>query len=214
MPKVVHAGPRPTYRGVSHRIAFHCAYIAGIILVAKTHSGARGVVAVYAACLTMMFGVSATLHRADWKPRAFGWLRRADHAAIFAAIAGTYTPFAVLGLGGETGHNLLVLAWVVSGAGMLRALLWPHAPRAITASCFVAAGWVVVAYLPEFHAACEPTTFLLIAIGGVLFTLSAVVYLIKWPDPWPQTFGYHEIFHIAIIVSCAWHFAAVARLAT
>lgn len=205
-------GPRPRYRGVSHRIAFHVAYVAGAILVACARPGARGIVAVYAAGLALMLGVSATLHRTAWGPRSYGWLRRADHAGIFACIAGTYTPYALLGLGGETGHKLLVLAWIVCGAGMLRALLWPHAPRAITASCFVAAGWVVVAYLPEFHAACEPTTFLLILIGGILFTLFAVVYLIKWPDPWPMTFGYHEVFHLGIIVACGWHFAAVARL--
>jgi hemolysin III len=208
------AGPRPKYRGVSHRIAFHCAYVAGILLVVFARSGTRAVVALYALGLTAMFGLSATLHRADWAPRAYAWLRRADHAGIFFCIACTYTPFAVLGLGGPSGHKLLLLAWVVSGAGMLRALLWPHAPRAITAACFVAAGWVVAAYLPEFHAACEPTTFLFILIGGILFTLFAVVYLVKWPDPWPMTFGYHEVFHLGIIVACSWHFVAVARLAT
>ena len=205
---------RPRYRGVSHRIAFYAALIAGPLLVVSA-DGTRAKVCtfVYAFGLAAMFGVSATLHRADWQPRAFNWLRRADHGAIFVCIAATYTPFAVLGLGGDHGTRLLVVAWIVSGAGMLRALLWPHAPRAVTAACFVAAGWVVLAYLPQLHAAVDVVTFVLILVGGVLFTLGAVIYLIKWPDPSPNVFGYHEVFHLVIIMACAWHFVAVARLA-
>jgi len=192
-------------------VAFYVAMVAGAVLVAFAHH--RLVIAVYAALLATMFGVSATLHRADWSPRTYNWLRRADHGAIFLCIAGTYTPFAVLGLGGETGTKLLVLAWIVSGIGVVRALAWPHAPRAITASCFVAAGWVVLAYLPEFHAAVDATTFRWILVGGLGFTIGALIYLVKWPDPWPDTFGYHEVFHLVIIVACAIHFVAVARLA-
>jgi hemolysin III len=143
----------------------------------------------------------------------YNWLRRADHGTIFLCIAGTYTPFALLGLGGPAGTKLCVFAWIVCGIGVLRALAWPHAPRAVTASCFVAAGWVVLAYLPQFHAAVDTTTFRLILIGGITFTLGAVIYLIKWPDPAPKTFGYHEVFHLVIITACAIHFVAVARLA-
>ena len=208
-------GPRPRYRGVSHRIAFHVSLVAGGILVFCAEQGrARQAAVVYAVFLAAMFGVSATLHRAAWGGRTYGWLRRADHAAIFACIAGTYTPFALLGLGGEPGTRLLWAAWIVCGAGMLRALLWPHAPRAITAVCFVAAGWVVLAYLPEFYAATDATSFGLIVGGGALFTLGAVIYLVRWPDPSPDVFGYHEVFHLMIIVACSLHFAAVARLVT
>jgi hemolysin III len=213
---VVHSslGPRPRYRGVSHRIAFYVAIVAGAILVASARDDrARLATSIYAAFLVTMFGVSSTLHRADWGPRAYNWLRRADHAAIFVCIAGTYTPFSLLGLGGDDGYKLLALAWGVCGVGVLRALAWPHAPRAVTSACFVAAGWVVLAYLPAFRAAVDPVTFALIGIGGLLFTLGAVVYLIKWPDPIPQVFGYHEVFHLMIIVACGSHFAAVARLA-
>jgi hemolysin III len=208
-------GPRPLHRGVSHRYAFFAALIAGPILVALAGDAmARRCAAVYSTGLAVMFGVSATLHSADWPPRMYSWLRRADHAAIFLCIAGTYTPFALLGLGGEVGLKLAVLAWSVNGLGMVRALLWPHAPRAITATCFVAAGWVAVAYMPELRAAIDPGTFIMIIVGGVLFTIGAVIYLVKWPDPRPQVFGYHEVFHLVVIVACAWHFAAVARLIT
>ncbi|MEO8844642.1 MAG: hemolysin III family protein [Kofleriaceae bacterium] len=205
---------RPKYRGVSHRIAFHTAIVAGTVLLAVAHGGTRLALVPYVILLAAMFGVSATLHRADWGPRMYNWLRRADHGTIFLCIAGTYTPFSLLGLGGAAGTKLCLLAWIVCGIGVVRALAWPHAPRAITATCFVAAGWVVLAYLPQFHAAVDATTFGLILIGGVAFTLGAVIYLIKWPDPAPATFGYHEVFHLVIIGACAIHFIAVARLAT
>ncbi|MEP6865693.1 MAG: hemolysin III family protein [Deltaproteobacteria bacterium] len=207
--------PRPVYRGVSHRIAFWVALAAGAVLVACAHGTlARVTTAIYATLLSAMFGVSATLHRADWKPRAYNWLRRADHATIFLCIAGTYTPFSLLGLGGVAGTKLLVLAWSASGIGVIRALAWPHAPRAVTSACFLVAGWVAFAYLPELHAAFDATTFRFVFGGGVLFTVGALIYLIRWPDPSPSHFGYHEVFHLVIIVACACHFAAVARLAT
>ncbi|HET9988100.1 MAG TPA: hemolysin III family protein [Kofleriaceae bacterium] len=207
--------PRPHYRGVSHRIAFWLALVAGVVLVASAHGALpRITTAIYATLLAAMFGVSATLHRADWSVRTYNWLRRADHAAIFLCIAGTYTPFSLLGLGGSAGTKLLVLAWSACGLGVIRAVAWPHAPRAVTSACFVVAGWVACAYLPELHTAFDATTFGFVFGGGVLFTLGALIYLVRWPDPLPTRFGYHEVFHLVIIVACACHFAAVARLAT
>ncbi|MFT3697982.1 MAG: hemolysin III family protein [Kofleriaceae bacterium] len=203
---------RPKYRGVSHRIAFHISLVTGAVLVA--HSAHRGSTLVYAILISAMFGVSATLHRADWSPRMYTWLRRADHATIFIAIAGTYTPFSLLGLQGDAGNHLLALAYIVCGCGVIRALAWPHAPRPITASCFLAAGWVVIAYIPSFHRAVDPTTFALIVAGGVTFTVGALIYTTKFPDPWPQTFGYHEVFHALTIVGVGFHYAAIWRLAT
>jgi hemolysin III len=207
--------PRPVYRGVSHRIAFWVALAAGAVLVACAHGTlARATTAIYATLLAAMFGVSATLHRADWNLRTYNWLRRADHATIFLCIAGTYTPFSLLGLGGDAGSKLLILAWSACGLGVIRALAWPHAPRAVTSACFVVAGWVAFAYLPELHAAFDAITFRFVLGGGVLFTIGALIYLVRWPDPSPSHFGYHEVFHLVIIVACACHFAAVARLAT
>ncbi len=200
-------------RGVSHRIAFYVALVLGAALVAL--SGDRQAMLVstlYSVCLAGMFGVSASLHRRDWGPRAFNWLRRADHAMIFACIAGTYTPFCVLGLPPETGTKLLILAWAAAGLGILRAACWPHAPRAVTASLFVLVGWVVLAYLPEVHAGLAPIPFTLLMTGGAWFTVGAVIYLTKRPDPWPTVFGYHEIFHGMVVLGCACHFVAVAHL--
>ncbi len=211
----VRTRPRPRYRGVSHRYACYGAIAAGLVLVAFARDPvARMAVIVYAIFLATMFGISATLHRADWPAPMYSHLRRADHAAIFLCIAGTYTPFSLLGLGGEVGARLLVLAWAVCGLGVLRAVLWPHAPRPITTACFISAGWVAISFIPELRAALHPTTFALIVAGGVIFTIGAMIYLVRRPDPWPDVYGYHEVFHLVIILGCAAHFAAVVRLVT
>jgi hemolysin III len=208
------SGARPRLRGVSHHIAFYVALVAGAVLVAQAGDPrTMAATAIYVTLLAGMFGVSATLHRSDWGPRAFGWLRRADHAMIFAFIAGTYTPLCILGVASSRGHHLLILAWSAAGLGILRAVLWPHAPRIISSALFVAVGWVMIAYFPEVHAALDPAAFALVGAGGVWFTVGAAVYLFRWPDPWPKVFGYHEVFHVLIILGCSCHFAAVVLVA-
>jgi hemolysin III len=207
-------GARPRLRGVSHHIAFYVALVSGAVLIA----GARdrrtmAVIALYVGCLAGMLGASAMLHRRDWGPRAFSWLRRIDHAMIFACIAGTYTPFCVLGLDSAAGTHLLILVWSAAGLGILRAFLWPHAPRAVSSALYLAVGWVMLVYFPEVHAALAPAAFALLVIGGAVFTIGAVVYLVRRPDPWPTVFGYHEVFHVLIVVGCACHFAAIDRVA-
>jgi len=205
---------RPRLRGVSHRVAFYVAFVGGIWLVAGSHDRpTRIATAIYATLLAGMFGVSATLHRGGWSPKVFDWLRRADHAMIFACIAGSYTPFCVLGMPSASGMPLLALSWTAAGLGIMRALLWPHAPRLISSTLYVATGWVVLAYLPETRAALDPATFALLMAGGAWFTVGAFVYLSRRPDPWPALFGFHEVFHVMIILGCACHFVAIARLA-
>ena len=206
---------KPRLRGVSHQVAFYVASVSGILLVASmAHTGrAVGATAVYVALLAGMFGVSALYHRIDWSPRAFGWLRRADHAMIFACIAGTYTPFCVLAVEPGVGTRLLALAWTGAALGILRAMLWPLAPRALMTLLYVAVGWIGIAHLPEVHAAVGSVSFVLLIAGGAWFTLGALVYALKRPDPVPAVFGYHEVFHLLIILGCACHFVAVARVA-
>ena len=132
---------------------------------------------------------------------------------ISAFIAGTYTPLCMLGMTAPSGPRLLTLSWTASSLGILRALLWPHAPRLVTSAAYIAVGWVMLAYMPEVRDAFEPLAFALVIAGGVWFTIGAAVYLLRWPDPWPRAFGYHEVFHVLIIVGCACHFAAVDCLA-
>jgi hemolysin III len=205
---------KPRLRGVSHHIAFYVAACAGVLLVAAAES-ARSMAAtlVYAVLLAAMFGVSASYHRIDWGPRGRVWWRRADHAMIFAFIAGTYTPMCVLGLDRVVGQRLLALVWTCAGLGILRALLWPGAPRAVSAALYIAVGWIVVVYLPEVTSALDSTAQALLLAGGVCYTMGAVVYIARRPDPIPAVFGYHEVFHALVIVACGCHFAAVARIA-
>jgi len=205
---------KPRLRGVSHQIAFYVAICAGAVLVAATGTArSMAATAVYAVLLAAMFGVSASYHRVDRRPRSQAWWGRADHAVIFAFIAGTYTPLSLLGLDRETGHRLLVLAWAGAGLGILRALLWPQAPRAISSVLYVAVGWVVVAYFPEVRTSLDPIALKLLLIGGACYTIGAVVYVTRRPDPAPAVFGYHEVFHALVIIACGCHFAAVARVA-
>jgi len=205
---------RPRLRGVSHHIAFYVALVCGALLVARSSDRRTlAATAIYATFLAGMFGVSATLHRRDWGARAFSWLRRADHAMIFACIAGTYTPLCVLGVNSPSGTRLLVLVWSGAALGILRAMLWPHAPRGISSALYVAVGWLMIAYFPEVHAALAPAAFALVVAGGAWFTVGAAVYMFRWPDPWPTVFGYHEVFHVLIILGCVCHFTAVGYVA-
>lgn len=205
---------KPRLRGVSHQIAFYVAVAAGIVLIAATRSArSAAATSVYVVLLAAMLGVSASYHRIDWSPRSRAWWNRADHAMIFAFIAGSYTPMCLLGLDRATGHRLLALVWIAAGLGILRALLWPQAPRALASALYVVVGWLVVAYLPELWAAFDATSLALILIGGACYTIGAVVYATRRPDPAPAVFGYHEVFHALVIVACGCHFAAIARVA-
>ncbi len=203
---------KPLLRGVSHQIAFFVAVCAGAVLVAIGNARSVAPTTVYVVLLAAMFGVSALYHRVNWRPRRQEWWGIVDHAMIFAFIAGTYTPLSLLALDRVAGHRLFALAWAAAGLGILRVLLWPRAPRAIASALYVAVGWVVVAYFPEFRAALDPISFRLFLAGGACFTIGAVVYATRRPDPLPAVFGYHEVFHALVIIACACHFAAIARV--
>jgi hemolysin III len=209
--QTMHEERRPLLRGVSHQIAFFVVIVAGAVLISRT-TDRRATVAtvIYALTLAGMFGVSALLHRRDWGPRMYGWLRRADHAMIFACIAGTYTPFCMLGLTPPAGPRLLIMIWSGAGIGILRAVLWPHAPRAVSSVLYVVVGWVMLVYFPEVRTQFPPAAFALLVAGGGSFTVGAAVYGFRWPDPLPRVFGYHEVFHLLVILGCACHFAAIS----
>lgn len=203
----------PALRGVSHQLAFLCAAGAGAVLVATSRTAnAALATAIYAASLVAMFGVSATYHRLARSPRARAFWQRADHATIFLFIAGTYTPICLLALGGSTGHRLLALVWTGAAAGALQAICWPRAPRALTAGLYVALGWAMLAYRDGVAAALGAAPQTLLVIGGVLYTIGAIVYALRRPDPAPHVFGYHEVFHVLVIAASVCHFVAVILL--
>lgn len=205
--------PKPRLRGVSHQFAAFVALGAGLPLVALSPSPRAAVAAaVYAVTLTLMFATSAIYHRVDWTPAADARMRRLDHAAIFLIIAGTYTPFALLAVRGDAGPRLLALVWGGALLGILRAALWVDAPRAIAAGLYLALGWIALAFWPELRGAVDLASLVLVVAGGAFYSAGAVVYALRRPDPRPELFGYHEIFHAFTIAASLCHYAAVLRV--
>ncbi len=202
---------KPRLRGVSHQYAFFVAIAAGAGLVVLARGAeARVAVAVYALSLCAMFGASALYHRIDWSPRWHAWLRRLDHSMIYVLVAGTYTPFALLVLAPALGWTILGVVWVGALAGVVLSLAWIDMPRWLIAVLYVALGWVAIVALPQLWDRAGIMAVALLATGGVLYTLGAVVYARRRPDPSPRVFGYHEVFHVLVIAAAAAHFAAVA----
>jgi hemolysin III len=202
---------KPRLRGVSHQYAFFVAMAAGAVLVVLAPGAqARVAVGVYALSLCAMFGASALYHRIDWPPRPSVWLRRLDHAMIYVLVAGTYTPFALLVLASAFGWTLLGVVWVGALGGVALTLAWIDAPRGLRALLYVVLGWVGLAALPQLWQRSGAMAVALLATGGLLYTLGAVVYARRRPDPAPRVFGYHEVFHLLVIAAAAAQFAAVA----
>ena len=202
---------RPRLRGVFHQYAFYVALVAGVALVLVA-DGAREQLAmwIYGAALAAMFGVSALYHRVNWRSaRTRTWMRRLDHSTILLLIAGTYTPFALLAFDGWVADAVLVVVWAGAGAGLLLNLVWVDAPKWLTAGVFLALGWVGVVAVPDLIEV-GVTPAVLVFIGGGLYTLGAVAYATRRPDPVPHVFGYHEIFHVLVVLAAAAHFVAIA----
>lgn len=204
---------KPKLRGMLHQLAAACALGAGGVLVSMAPTArAAAAAALYASSLVVLFAVSATYHRVTWSAPARAWMRRADHASIFVLIAGTYTPIALLGLPGASGVHLLWAIWGGALLGVLQSLFWVSAPKPLTAAIAVAVGWTLVPYLGEARAALGAGQLALVLGGGVAYTLGAVAYALKRPNPRPGVFGYHEVFHALTIVGAVLHFAVVLRL--
>ena len=204
---------KPTLRGVSHLIAFFVALVAGPVLVVQaTTSTARVTSAIYAVTLVALFGCSALLHRGHWSARARPWFRRLDHSTIFLFIAGTYTPVSALSLATGLAQLVLSAVWIGALAGVAITVFWIDAPRWITAGSYVVVGWIAVLAIPALWSALGGGRMALLAGGGALYTVGAVVYARKRPDPIPRVFGYHEVFHALVIAAVICHYALIVTL--
>jgi len=206
----VDALPKPKLRGWLHLGMAPVVLLAGLALMVLTPTvvGRIGV-AVYLVAAMQLFGTSAAYHRGEWAPRWYAVLRRLDHANIFAFIAGTYTPLALMLLDAAQATLLLVLIWSVALAGITFKMLWMSAPRWLYTALYLAMGWLAVGWIGQFWVAGGPAVVLLIGLGGLVYTAGAVVYANKRPDPSPTWFGYHEVFHACTIVAALCHFAAI-----
>jgi hemolysin III len=207
----VPAAVKPKLRGWLHAGAAPFAVVAGIVLVAISRGSAEVVASVVYACTTvLLFTVSGVYHRGTWGPRAHGVLRRLDHANIFLIIAGSYTPFAVLLLAGGERVALLLICWVGALVGVGFRLLWVGAPRWLYVPAYVALGWVAVAFIPAITHAGGIAVLVLIAVGGLLYTVGGIVYGTRRPDPYPAWFGYHEVFHSLTLAAYLCQYVAVS----
>lgn len=204
------APTKPLLRGVSHQLAFFVAAVATALLVARARPGSPSRAAlVFGASLVALFGTSALYHRRNWTTEARMLMRRLDHAAIFVLIAGGYTPLFALVPSTAGGHGALAAIWIGAGLGVAKSLAWPRAPKWVTALLCVGLGWMVVGQVVDRAAIVGPACIWLLVAAGGIYSLGAVVYATKRPDPLPRVFGYHEVFHALVIVASVCLFAHV-----
>ena len=209
---------KPKLRGWMHAATAPLALAAFVVLIVLSPTEATRLgSAVFAASALLLFTVSGIYHRGTWSPRTWAFLRRFDHANIFVLIAGSYTPFAVLFLHGGARATLLAVIWSAALAGMLFRIFWTDAPRWLYTPMYIAIGWAAVFFIPQFvdgahrfGAGVAIAVLVLVASGGVLYTLGGLVYGLKRPDPWPRWFGFHEVFHTFTIAAFACHYVAVS----
>lgn len=187
--------------------------LAPILIVIASPGAARAAASIYAAGVILVFSVSAAYHRVFFFTRFAEVARRLDHATIFVFIAATYTPFALLVLDGRSSMILLWSVWVGAALGIAIRMLWLTAPPIATIVPYLVVGWCIVPFLGEVWNRLDRSGFVLLAVGGVIYTLGAIIYAGKIPNPSPRWFGYHEVFHLLVVVAVAVHYVAVAFFA-
>lgn len=201
---------KPRLRGVFHEVAFFTFVALAVPLVWSAHEGkARFSATVFAVCVALCFGTSALYHRPTWQPRARSWLARADHAGVYLLIAGTYTPFGLLVMSRGWAIPVLTIVWTGSLAAILLKLFRPTLSKKVSAAIGLALGWVAVAAISQLLKLPWPGLVLLL-LGGLAYSLGAVVYALRKPDPFPRVLGYHEVFHLLTLVAVGCQYAAVA----
>lgn len=206
------APPKPLLRGVSHQIAFFVSLLSGGLLIGLAGSPRAQLAAViYALSLSALLGTSALYHRVQWRSEATRmWMRRLDHAMIYLLIAGSFTPFALSKLASSEAQNMCLAVWLAAVVGSLLKLFTARAPKWVGAGLYLVLGWAGVWLLPQLIDSIGWLATGLCVAGGVVYSLGAVVYALKRPDPRPEVFGYHEIFHALVLVAAGLHYAVIA----
>jgi hemolysin III len=205
---------RPRLRGHIHFWSFFAALAAAAALISLAASTVSGLAAlatsVYGVTVLGLFGVSALYHRKTWARRSvYTWMKRLDHSMIFLFIAGTYTPFTLLGMSQPTGWIVFAVVWSGALAGVALKLVWPDAPRWLGVPIYVALGWVAIFVIGEILANVGVTALVLLLVGGALYTIGGVLYALRWPKLWPRVFGYHEVFHAFTVVAAICQYIAI-----
>ncbi|MAY97464.1 hemolysin III family protein [uncultured Nocardioides sp.] len=209
---------KPKLRGWLHLATAPLTLAAGIVLVVLSPTATTRIgSALFAGSALVLFSVSAVYHTGTWSPRTWAFLRRFDHSNIFLLIAGSYTPFALILLEGTQQVVLLSVVWTGAVAGVGFRVFWTDAPRWLYTPIYIALGWAAVFFIPGFFRGATDlgvgvgiAIFTLIVAGGALYTLGGVVYGFKRPNPWPQWFGFHEVFHTFTILAFVSHYVGVS----
>jgi len=204
---------KPRFRGRLHQFAFYVAVPQGIALVVAASGVLERVSGgIYAVTLAGLFGVSAAYHRLKWSPRGLARMRRLDHSMIFALIAGTYTPIALVAMHGVWRVVLLAGVWAGASSGMVMKIVGMERTRKITATMYIVLGWLALLAAPAIVPQLDVFEMTLIGAGGLLYTLGAIVLLTHHPDPDPLVFGYHEVWHVMVVTASLCHYAAIMHL--
>jgi len=203
--------PRPQWRGKLHAWAFFAAIPAGVALVALAQGVAATVgAAIYSVTLLLLFGTSAAYHRLAQSERARTIMQRLDHSMIYLLIAGTYVPLCLVAMPPGWGIPMLVIVGSLAALGMVLKLAFFHGARYVSYSLYIVMGWVAIIAAPVLVDSLTTLQLGLILAGGVAYTIGFPVLLVRRPNPWPTTFGYHEIWHLLTVIAAGLHFAAVA----
>lgn len=212
-------GPRLRLRepvnGLTHAVGAVLAIGALIALVVPAVSAnkTRHVIAfaIYGTSLFLLYTSSALYHLLPVRERAVTVLRRVDHMMIYVLIAGTYTPICMIALRGAWGTTILVIIWTMACAGMIFSSLWLDAPRWLSTSLYVIMGWMAIVAIVPLVRALSIEGLLWLFGGGVFYSLGALMYGMKKPNPFPGTFGFHEIWHLCVLAGSACHFLMMER---
>ncbi|MBI5288089.1 MAG: hemolysin III family protein [Chloroflexi bacterium] len=202
---------RPLFRGVMHG-AIALLAPAGLVLLLLLADSPRGYVgaAVYAASVMLLYTTSASYHLAPWSDRLRRVMKRLDHSMIFILIAGTYTPFCLIVVGDAWGIPILSVVWTFAVLGVALKVLWPDSPRWLGVALYLALGWIGVVAVWPVVTNLSPAGIAMLAAGGGLYSIGALFYASRWPDPNPRLFGYHEVFHTLVVAGSVLHFIVVA----
>lgn len=202
---------KPRWRGRIHQVAFFVSIPAGAALVALADGWApRIAAAIYALSLVAVFGSSAAYHRGNWDPAALRRMKRLDHSMIFVLIAGSYTPIALLVLHGPWTIVILSIIWAAAVAGIILKLIRIDGFTVLTATLYMAMGWLALIALPQLLREMPVSALALTVVGGLLYTVGAIVFAVRRPDPSPAVFGYHEVWHAFMAAAAACHFAMIS----
>ncbi|MFM6977821.1 MAG: hemolysin III family protein [Micrococcales bacterium] len=207
------ADVKPTWRGWIHTGVLPIVIAGGIVLVVLAEGWvAKTASAIFFASSFLLFGNSALYHRFNWKPRAKKVLKRIDHANIFLLIAGSYTPITLLALPKEKAFWLMFVIWGTAVLGIGFRVFWINAPRWLYVPIYIAMGWAAIAFVGDFMNANAPMMILILS-GGLAYTIGAIVYGLKKPNPIPGHFGFHEIFHSLTVLAFMSHWTAALLIA-